>query len=154
MPFLSKIGGGSARRFGLTKSAFKCLVNGGIVTLGPDNKCYYPANYPATATNFTYSCQVLGCHSGGGYWGSEPEAGCCSCAACPYENCVGCFSIYCQCYTPNWQPLGTTSGSCYAPYYATSTCTGTSYSCPVNTGVATVSGTTCVYPATYNATLV
>lgn len=27
-----------------------------------------------------------------------------------------------------------------------------SYSCPVNTGIATVSGSTCVYPAAYNAT--
>jgi hypothetical protein len=29
----------------------------------------------------------------------------------------------------------------------------TTYSCPTHTGVATVSGTTCVYPASYNATL-
>lgn len=27
-----------------------------------------------------------------------------------------------------------------------------SYSCPVNTGIATVSGSNCVYPAAYNAT--
>lgn len=155
MPYLNRIGGGSARKFGLSKGSFKCLTNASIVTLAADNRCYYPANYAATATTTTYSCQQgPGCYSGGGAWGSEPNAGCCSCASCPYSNCVGCFSVYCTCYDPGWNPLGNVSGSCYQPYYITTTCSSTTYSCPVNSGIATLSGTTCVYPASYNATLV
>ena len=155
MPYLNRIGSGSARKFGLSKGAFKCLVNGGITTLGADNRCYYPANYAATATTTSYSCQQgPGCYSGGGTWGSEPNAGCCSCSGCPYANCVGCFGVSCNCYNSSWQYLGSTSGGCYQPYYITTTCSSTSYSCPVNSGIASLSGTTCVYPASYNATLV
>lgn len=157
MPFLSRIGGGTARKFGFTKGSFKCLVNTGIVTLGPDNKCYYPANYAATGTPFTYPCTVTACWSGGGWgWGTDPglEGQCCYCAACPYENCLGCFGLSCTCYDPGYNPLGNTSGGCYAPYPAETTCEGISYSCPINTGVVTLSGTTCIYPATYDAVLV
>lgn len=153
MPFISKIGGGSARRFGLSRRVqfYFCSAHTNVVTLNPaDNKCYYPANYAATATTAPQTVGP-GCYSGGGFWGSEPNAGCCSCAGCPYDGCIGCFSVYCNCYNSSWQFLGNVGGSCYAPYYTTQNVT--TYSCPVNSGVATVSGTTCVYPATYNATL-
>lgn len=151
MPFFNSIRSigplGAGRRVKL--GGFKCLTHTNIVTFNPaDNKCYYPANYSATATSSPY--QVLGCHQGGGQWGSNPGAGCCSCSPCPYQNCAGCFDVSCTCYNYGWSPLGNSSSSCYQPYYATYY--STTYSCPVNTGIATVSGTTCVYPATYNAT--
>jgi len=156
MPFISKIGGGSARKFGLTRRStfFTCNTHTAVVTLNnTDRRCYYPANYAATASNYSYSCQQgPGCYSGGGTWGTEPNAGCCYCNACPFANCVGCFGTGCNCYNSGWQFLGNGSGGCYNPYYITTTCTGTNYSCPTNTGVATLSGTTCVYPASYNAT--
>lgn len=152
MPFVSKIGGGSARRFGLTRRStfFSCVNHPGVAVLNnSDKKCYYPANYAATATT-TNQTVGPGCYSGGGHWGSEPNAGCCHCAGCPYANCVGCFSVHCQCYDYGWNPIGNVGGGCYAPYYTTQQVTN--YSCPQNTGVATLSGQTCVYPATYNAT--
>lgn len=153
MPFLNKVSGGSARKFGLSRRSqfYLCGVNTSIVTLNnADKKCYYPASYAATATT-SQQQQGPGCYSGGGFWGSSPGAGCCSCSGCPYANCIGCFDVSCQCYSPSWVPLGNSSGSCYSPYYITVNVT--TYSCPVNTGIATVSGTTCVYPATYDATL-
>jgi hypothetical protein len=154
MPFTNKIGGGSSRKFGLTRRStfWLCNTHSGIAVLNnADKKCYYPANYAATAT--TTQQQVQGCHSGGGAWGSDPStwSSCCSCSGCPYSNCIGCFSLGCQCYAPGWHPLGNTSGGCYAPYYITQNVT--SYSCPVNSSAASLSGTTCVYPATYNATM-
>lgn len=151
MPFVSKIGGGSARKFGLTRRSifYTCNTHTAVVTLNnTDRRCYYPANYAATATNFSYSCQQgPGCYSGGGTWGSEPNAGCCWC------NQGNCYGVSCTCYDANWNPIGNSGGGCYQPYYITTTCTGTNYSCPTNTGVATLSGTTCVYPASYNATV-
>lgn len=148
MPYLNRIASGSARKFGLSKGSFRCLTHTSIVSLGSDNRCYYPANYAATATS--YSCQQgPACYSGGGIWGSDPSTWnppqCCSCAQ---SNCYG---LSCQCYDSNWNPIGNSSGGCYAPYYINTTCT--SYSCPVNSSVATLSGTTCVYPASYNAAL-
>ena len=156
MPYLNRISGASARKFGLSKGSFRCLTNTSIVSLASDNRCYYPANYAATATTTNYSCQQgPGCYSGGGFWGSDGAgAGCCSCASCPWPNCAGCFSVHCTCYDTGWNPLGNVGGSCYQPYYITTTCSSTSYSCPVNSGVVSLSGTTCVYPASYNATLV
>jgi len=153
VPFMNKIGGGSARRFGLSRRSqfYSCVTHTAVTTLNPaDNKCYYPANYAATGTTAPQQ-QGPGCYSGGGTWGSEPNAGCCSCSGCPYSECIGCFGVSCYCYTSNWTFLGTVGGSCYAPYYITVNVT--TYSCPVNNGIATLSGTTCVYPATYNATL-
>lgn len=155
MPYLNTIGGGSARKFGFTRRSqfYKCLADTSIVTLNINTlQCTYPPNY--AATSFTYSCQQTGCWSGGGIWGSEPNAGCCGCEPCPFNNCVGCFSIYCTCYDPGWNPLGNVgqSPACYQPYTITTTCTG--YSCPTNSPPATLSGTTCVYPPTYTATLV
>lgn len=149
MPFLNKVGGGSARKFGLSRRVqfYVCSTNTGITSLNPaDNKCYYPANYGASSSQ---QQQGPACYSGGGTWGSNPGAGCCSCSACPYANCAGCFDVSCQCYNTSWQPIGNSSGSCYQPYYINTTV----YSCPQNTSVATLSSTTCVYPATYNATL-
>lgn len=153
MPFMNKIGGGSARKFGLTRRSifYTCNTHSTVATLNTtDFRCYYPANYAATAT--TAPQQVgPGCYSGGTVWGSEPNAGCCSCAGCPFEGCIGCFSVHCNCYNSSWQFLGNVGGSCYAAYYTTQNVT--TYSCPTHTGVATLSGTTCVYPASYNATL-
>lgn len=153
MPYLNRISGASARKFGLSKGSFKCLTNTSIVTLGADNRCYYPANYSATATTTTYSCQQgPGCYSGGdNYSGS-----CCVCGSCCASPCAGCwYNGYggCTCYDTGWNPCGV-GASCYSAYYINTTCSSTSYSCPVNSGIATVSGTTCVYPATYNATLI
>jgi len=153
MPFLNKVSGGSARKFGLSRrSAFwLCNTHPGVATLNNgDKKCYYPANYNATATT-SQQQQGPACYSGGGTWGSEPNAGCCGCGGCPYEGCIGCFGVSCYCYTSNWTFLGTVGGWCYAPYYITVNVT--TYSCPQNPGIATVSGTSCVYPSTYNATM-
>lgn len=153
MPFLNKVSGGSARKFGLSRRVqfYLCSVHTNVVTLNnSDKKCYYPADYSATATT-SQQQQGPDCYSGGGFWGSSPGAGCCSCAGCPYEGCVGCFDVSCTCYNSSWQYIGNVGGSCYAPYYRTVNVT--TYSCPQNSGIATVSGTTCVYPATYNATL-
>lgn len=152
MPYLNRIGGGSARKFGLSKGSFRCLTNTSIVTLAADNRCYYPANYNATATTTSYSCQQgPGCYSGGDQYGGS----CCVCGGCCASPCAGCWfnGSGCTCYTPDWQPCGT-GASCYGAYYINTTCSSTSYSCPTNSGVATLSGTTCVYPASYNATLV
>ena len=151
MPYINRISGGSARKFGLTRrsSFYLCGTHTAIVTLNnTDKKCYYPASYNASSSQ---QQQGPGCYSGGGYWGSDGVgAGCCSCAGCPYAGCVGCFGVSCTCYNASWQYIGNVGGSCYQPYYITVTV----YSCPVNTGIATVSGSTCVYPAAYNATLV
>lgn len=152
MPFYNSIRSigplGAGRRVKL--GGFKCLTHTNIVTFNPaDNKCYYPASYAATATT-TQQQQGPGCYSGGGAWGSSPGAGCCSCSACPFQNCIGCFDVSCLCYSPSWVPLGNGGGGCYQPYFINVNVT--TYSCPVNTSIATVSGSTCVYPATYNAT--
>lgn len=152
MPFMNKIGGGSARRFGLSRRStfFTCNTHTAVVTLNnTDRRCYYPANYSATATT-SQQQQGPACYSGGGVWGSSPGAGCCSCSPCPYANCNGCYDTSCTCYDYGWNPIGNSSGSCYSPYYITVNVT--TYSCPTHTGIATVSGTTCVYPASYNAT--
>jgi len=64
MPFLNKVSGGSARRFGFSRRSiiFTCNTNTGIVTLNnADKKCYYPANYSANAS---YSCPSGGSVSG------------------------------------------------------------------------------------------
>jgi len=153
MPYLNTIGGGSARKFGFTRRSqfYKCLTDTSIVTLNLSTlQCTYPPNY--AATSFTYPCSVRACHSGGGPWGTDPSTNdlCCSCA----NNANGnpCFGLVCQCYTSGWVPDGNSSGGCYEPYFATVNCTG--YTCPTNSPPATVSGTTCVYPPTYSATLV
>lgn len=57
MPFLNKISGGSARKFGLSKGSFKCITHFGVATLAADNRCYYPANYTATVSSYNYACQ-------------------------------------------------------------------------------------------------
>lgn len=154
MPFLNRVAGGSARKFGLSKGSFRCLTHVGIATLNPaDNRCYYPANYAATGTTSYYSCQQgPGCYSGG----ESTGGGCCSCGGCCANPCAGCwYSGHggCTCYDTGWNPCGV-GASCYSPYYITATCSSTSYSCPTNSGIASLSGTTCVYPASYPASLV
>jgi len=157
MPYLNTIGGGSARKFGFTRRSqfYKCLSNTSIVTFNLNTlQCIYPPNYAATP--FYYQCVQTGCWSGGGVWGTDPITYqsnpilCCSCL--PNANGNPCFGLGCQCYSAGWIPDGTSSGGCYQAYPATVTCTG--YSCPTNSPPATLSGTTCVYPPTYSATLV
>jgi len=148
MPFFNSIRSigpvGAGRR--VKAGFFKCLVNPGIVTLNPaDNKCYYPADYAATATQTPY--QALGCWNGGDPYWSPGQ--CCSCSPGPAGS-IGCFGTGCQCYSSGWVFLGNSSSSCYSAYYTTQY--QTTYSCPVNSGIATVSGSNCVYPAAYNAT--
>jgi len=155
MPYLNTIGGGSARKFGFTRRTqfYKCLTDTSIVTLNLSTlQCLYPPNYAATP--FQYQANVRACHNGGGPWGTDPSTfdSCCSCAPCPFPNCQGCFGLSCTCYDYSWNPIGNVSGGCYEPFYALVTLTG--YACPTNSPPAALSGTTCVYPATYSATLV
>lgn len=60
MPFLNKVSGGSARKFGLSRRStfYTCNTHTGIVTLNnTDRKCYYPANYSATQGGISHwSC--------------------------------------------------------------------------------------------------
>lgn len=153
MPFLNKVSGGSARKFGLSRRSvfYTCNTHTGIVSLNnTDRKCYYPANYNATATTTSGTTQQgPGCYSGGDNYSGN----CCTCGGCCASPCAGCWynGSGCTCYTPDWQPCGT-GASCYGAYYINVPYTNTTYSCPVNTGIATLSSTTCVYPAAYNAT--
>jgi len=64
MPFLNRVSGGSARRFGFSRRSiiFTCNTHTAITTLNnSDKKCYYPANY---AANPSYSCPSGGSVSG------------------------------------------------------------------------------------------
>lgn len=149
MPYMNRMSGGSARKFGFTRRVgfYSCNTHTGIVTRNVnDNKCYYPSNYAATGTT-SQQQQGPGCYSGGDNYSGN----CCTCGGCCASPCAGCWynGSGCTCYTPDWNPCGT-GASCYNAYYITVNVT--TYSCPVNTGIATVSGTTCVYPAAYNAT--
>lgn len=68
MPFLNKVSGGSARKFGLSRRSvfYTCNTNTAIVTLNnSDRKCYYPANYNATATQTGSYCPSGGSNCGG-----------------------------------------------------------------------------------------
>ena len=150
MPFLNKRGSGSARRFGLSMRSvfYTCNTNTSIVTL-TGTTCVYPANYAATATT---TQQGPACYSGGAQCGNQ----CVSCtgqaAGCGVQcngwcsgSCSSCTGIDFgggNCGNQGWQ-------SSYTAYYINVT----TYSCPTNTSAVTLSGTTCVYPATYNATL-
>ena len=82
-----------------------------------------------------------------------------------YWNCYSGYSLatYCQegtvdynagCYTTSTVYDQCPSGGSPSGGYCYYSCTGstTTYSCPINTGVATLSGTTCVYPSNYAAT--
>ena len=71
MPFLNKVSGGSARKFGLSRRSvfYTCNTNTAIVTLNnTDRKCYYPANYSATATPGGFA--GWSCPSGGSNCGT------------------------------------------------------------------------------------
>lgn len=152
MPFLNKVSGGSARRFGFSRRVafYTCNTNTSLVTLNnADKKCYYPSNYAATATT---TQQGPGCYSGGVQCGNS----CVSCtgqaAGCGVQcngwcagDCNSCTGINFgggNCGNQGWQ-------SSYGAYYINVT----TYSCPTNSSVVSLSGTTCVYPAAYNATL-
>lgn len=150
MPYMNRVSGGSARKFGFTRRVgfYSCNTHTSITTLNnTDKKCYYPSNYSATATT-TQQQQGPGCYSGGDNYGGT----CATCYGCCASPCAGCWYSGgggCTCYTPDWQPCGVGAGT-YGAYYINVNVT--TYSCPVNSGIATVSGTTCVYPAAYNAT--
>lgn len=149
MPFLNKVGSGSARKFGLSRRIqfYTCNTNTAIVTLS-GTTCTYPANYAATATTQQVG---PGCYSGGFACGNSccsgygQAAGCsCDCSWCTgsCDSCTGQNFGGGNCGNQGWL-------SCYGAYYVNQT----TYSCPTNTGIATLSGTTCVYPASYSATL-
>jgi len=163
MPFISKIGGGSARRFGLSRRStfFTCNTHTAVVTLNnTDRKCYYPASYPAATTTHPGSFTGWSC-SGAATCGTtclwHPTAGCSCNGWCTCDCTQGCGGAtgYCggsgDCYCID-RPAGSWSAS--ANYSATTY----SHSCPTNSGIATTSAAsnqssgTCVYPATYNAT--
>ena len=137
MPFMNKIGGGSARRFGLSRRSvfYTCNTNTSLVTLNTtDRKCYYPSDYNATAWSWQSgtSCYAGGANCSGWCIGAGQGCGCnCSnwCGPCDNANL----------HRPEW-------GYAAAPTYTTT------YSCPTNSSVVTRSGTTCLYPAAYNAT--
>lgn len=94
MPFLSKVGGGSARRFGFSRRSiiYTCNTNTSMVTFNPsDRKCYYPADYVATnnrtcpsggtlsGTNCVYPANYgatgTSVNSGPGCWSGGVESG-------------------------------------------------------------------------------
>ena len=153
MPFLNKVSGGSARKFGLSRRSvfYTCNTHSGVVTLNnTDRKCYYPANYNATATpgSFTGWACPGGANCGTTCY-SHPVAGCSCNGWCTCDCRQGCGGAtgYCggsgDCYCIDRPANQWSASAVYSP---------TTYSCPTNSGVATVSGTTCVYPAAYNAT--
>lgn len=153
MPFVSKIGGGSARRFGLSRRSvfYTCNTNTAIVTLNTtDRKCYYPSNYAAT-NNPTFGgwfCQSGGANCGTQCCGkgSPCNAGCCGWCTGDCNYCGGHNSGY----TDGSGVTYCTSRPDYC--YTAATYNNNNYSCPTNGSIVSLSGSTCVYPAAYDAT--
>lgn len=135
MPFVNKLGGGSARRFGFTRRSvfYTCNTNTAIVTLS-GTTCNYPANYSATAWTWQSGsyCPFGGANCSGTCIGANQGCGCnCSnwCGPCDNANL----------HRPEW------SYGAYPTYTTT-------YSCPTNTSVVTLVSTSCNYPSAYAAT--
>lgn len=173
MPFINKVGGGSGRRFGLSRRSvlYTCGTHTAVVTLNnTDKKCYYPANYSAavnytcngaTATLSGTTCirsnyaatatttqQGPACYSGGAQCGN-------SCVSC-VDQAAGCgvqCNGWCAGDCNSCQGINFGNGNCgnqgwqssYSAYYINVT----SYSCPTG---GTVSGTTCINVPSYSAT--
>lgn len=144
-----------------TTTSYSCPTNTSVVTL-VGTTCTYPSSYAATANTCTSGA---GCWAGGtlingvcGEW--CPQGGAYSGGICIYD----CGPGYgggsvgpCEC-KQNGINTGNVIGGAVQCYYGSSeympySFSYTCYSCPTNSSIVSLSGSNCVYPANYAATL-
>lgn len=111
-----------------------------------NNQCYTTARSGCVYSSTTQTCTSYSCPAG--Y--SNPNDGTCydTCSDEVREEIEGTISSY-SC--PTGGTPNNTTGICTKTTTYTAT---TNYSCPINTSVVTLSGSSCIYPNDYTATTV